>query len=513
MVNGLFSNILNFAIVTPPSITSLNPTFGPVGTSVTITGTNFGAPQGTSTVTFNGTTATPTSWNDPSIVVPVPAGAATGNVVVTVGGQASNGVLFTVPAAPTLIKLVQHTSKDAGTTSSSSLAFPVSNTFGNWIGVVIRAGHSGQIFTVRDTLGNTYRQAVLFNQTLDTPNGDTFAIFYAENIAGGTNSVTVSDSISNNTLRFAILEYSGVAAANSLDGTAAAQGSGASARSGNVTTTASGDLVLGAVMTGSGVTFTAGSGFTIEERVPAAPNTKLAAEDQVQGAAGGIVATATLSASARWGSAVASFKPASGSGSTAPMITNLNPASGAVGSPVTITGTNFGTPQGSSAVTFNGVSGTPTSWSATSILVPVPSTLSTGSATVIVMVNSTPSNGATFTVTAPPPISVTVSPVRGGVTVTQPVSLTATVQNDTSNAGVSWSASGGTLSGQTSSAATLTASGPGVFTITATSKADVTKSASATIGVTDLAGVNTWRNDASRYGVNSQEYALTTRKA
>ena len=59
---------------------------------MTITGTNFGATKGTSTVTFNGTTATPTTWSATSIVVPVPAGATTGNVVVTVGGLASNGV-------------------------------------------------------------------------------------------------------------------------------------------------------------------------------------------------------------------------------------------------------------------------------------------------------------------------------------------------------------------------------------------------------------------------------------
>ena len=68
---------------------------------MTITGTNFGATQGTSTVTFNGTTATPTSWSATSIVVPVPAGATTGNVVVTVGGLASNGVSFTVTVPPT----------------------------------------------------------------------------------------------------------------------------------------------------------------------------------------------------------------------------------------------------------------------------------------------------------------------------------------------------------------------------------------------------------------------------
>src|SRR5881628_131034 len=82
----------------PASITSLNPTSGFAGTSVTISGANFGATQGTSTVKFNGTAATPTSWSATSIVVPVPAGATTGNVVVTVGGVASNGVSFTVTA-------------------------------------------------------------------------------------------------------------------------------------------------------------------------------------------------------------------------------------------------------------------------------------------------------------------------------------------------------------------------------------------------------------------------------
>lgn len=79
-----------------PSIASLNPTSAVVGTSVTITGANFGATQGSSTVKFNGIAATPTSWGATSIVVPVPAGATTGNVVVTVGGVASNGVSFAV---------------------------------------------------------------------------------------------------------------------------------------------------------------------------------------------------------------------------------------------------------------------------------------------------------------------------------------------------------------------------------------------------------------------------------
>src|SRR5438046_4766014 len=90
----------------PANIASLNPTAGVVGTSVTITGANFGATQGTSTVKFNGTAATPTSWGATSIVAPVPSGATTGNIVVTVGGVASNGASFTVTVpAPTITSL------------------------------------------------------------------------------------------------------------------------------------------------------------------------------------------------------------------------------------------------------------------------------------------------------------------------------------------------------------------------------------------------------------------------
>lgn len=79
-----------------PQISGLTPTSGAVGTQVSITGANFGSNQGTSTVSFNGTSATPGSWSNSSIAVQVPPGATTGNVVVTVGGVTSNGVSFTV---------------------------------------------------------------------------------------------------------------------------------------------------------------------------------------------------------------------------------------------------------------------------------------------------------------------------------------------------------------------------------------------------------------------------------
>jgi hypothetical protein len=96
-VMALFSPTLLLA--QGPAITAFSPNSAPVGALVTVIGANFGAAQGASTVTFNGTSATPTKWSATSITVPVPSGATTGSVVVTVGGQVSNGVMFTVTQA------------------------------------------------------------------------------------------------------------------------------------------------------------------------------------------------------------------------------------------------------------------------------------------------------------------------------------------------------------------------------------------------------------------------------
>ena len=83
--------------VVAPTISSVSPVSGVSGTSVTITGTNFGATQSTSTVTVGGVAvSTYSSWSATSIVVIVPVTAATGNIIVTVGGYVSNGAAFTV---------------------------------------------------------------------------------------------------------------------------------------------------------------------------------------------------------------------------------------------------------------------------------------------------------------------------------------------------------------------------------------------------------------------------------
>jgi hypothetical protein len=79
-----------------PVITSLLMTKSDVGTPITLSGFNFG-PSGT--VTFNGVPGTPTSWTSTKIIVPIPAGATSGLVIVTTFGMTSNGVPITLNSA------------------------------------------------------------------------------------------------------------------------------------------------------------------------------------------------------------------------------------------------------------------------------------------------------------------------------------------------------------------------------------------------------------------------------
>src|SRR5215469_1521208 len=148
------------------------------------------------------------------------------------------------------ITLVQHTSKDAGTTTTSTLAFASANTAGNFIAVAIRGGlSSSQVFTVSDSNGNTYKKA---SQLGFTASSVSIAVYYAESIKAGADTVTVSMSVSG-PLRFAISEYSGVAASNSFDAAASATNVGTAVNSGNATTTANGDLLFGTASTADSV--------------------------------------------------------------------------------------------------------------------------------------------------------------------------------------------------------------------------------------------------------------------
>src|SRR6266849_1071648 len=88
------SNGVTFAVI--PSIGSLSPSSGSVSALFTVYGTGFGSTKGTSSVSFNSIVASASSWSTTQLIAQVPAGAVTGPVTVTVGGNSSNSATFTV---------------------------------------------------------------------------------------------------------------------------------------------------------------------------------------------------------------------------------------------------------------------------------------------------------------------------------------------------------------------------------------------------------------------------------
>ena len=396
------------------------------------------------------------------------------------------------------VALVQHASKDAGSTTSSTLTFPASNTAGNWIAVCVRAGALNEVIAVSDTSRNTYRKAIQFNQTTD---GFTGAIFYAESIGGGASTVTVADNISG-TLRFAIFEYSGVATSASLDVATAAQGHSATPSSApSINTTANGDLLIGAIMTGNPQSFTAGSGYKVEENVPGVGTAKLMVEDQVQSISGAATASGTMGSTDDWGAVLAAFKAANGTGGTSPTITGLSPTSGGTGTPVVITGTNFGSTQGTSTVKFNGVTTVPTLWGPTSITAPVPAGATTGS--VVVTVNGLASNGMTFTVTPSPSVTINQAAAQADPTNASPINFTAVF----SAAVTGFSNTGVTLSG-TAGATTKVVTGSGTTYNIAVSGMTQTGTVIASIPA-GVATANGATNTASTSTDNTVTYDIT----
>jgi hypothetical protein len=160
-------------------------------------------------------------------------------------------------------------------------------------------------------------------------------------------------------------------------------------------------------------------------------------------------------------------------------------------------------PAGLTLASTGVISGTPT---ATAAATPITFQVSDSSAKAL-------TQSVTLKLTVSPAlITVSISPARAALVLTQPLILKATT-ND--YAGVSWSISpvGGAFSKPSSGSGekvTLTApSSAGVYTVTTTSMNNGSQSASSTVGVTDLAGVYTYHNDLARDGVNTQEYALT----
>lgn len=135
--SGSLSFFRNDPIFTgPPTITSFTPNIGSIGTSVTITGTNFSTTPGNNTVRFNGTTSVVMASTATSITTTVPTGATTGKISVTVAcNTATSTNNFTVSGIPVIAINTQPFSSivcDGITTSFTIAATGTTNIAYQW---------------------------------------------------------------------------------------------------------------------------------------------------------------------------------------------------------------------------------------------------------------------------------------------------------------------------------------------------------------------------------------------
>ncbi len=246
-------------------------------------------------------------------------------VAVSIGCFLFSTTLF---AAPTFVQ--RNSATPQSTTATVTVSYTAAETAGDLNVVVVGWNDTtATVQSVKDSAGNPYTLAI--GPTSGTALRQ--SIYYASNILGGANTVTVTFSQAAVFPDVRILEYKGV---NALDVTSGASGNSATTNSGAATTKVASELIFGANMVAT-TTSAAGSGFT--SRVITSPDGDIA-EDKVVTTTGSNSATATLSSGGPWVMQMATFSTISG---PAPTVTSVSPNSGttAGGTAVTITGTNF----------------------------------------------------------------------------------------------------------------------------------------------------------------------------
>lgn len=357
----------------PPTISSLAPNSGAVGATVTVNGTNFGVAQGASTLKFNGVSATPTSWGPTAVNAPVPAGATTGPVVVTVG-VASNSSSFTVVTTGTVSGTITRASN--GTALSGALVELLQS------GVVTASANSAANggYSFPNLSPGTYDVRISAGGFItELRSGNSVAI-------GVTTTVNVA------------LHIPGAIAGKvtTSDGTTAIAGASVKIRQGATpggaaTTNATGDYTISGLRPGASTVEAAAAGYatrnqgsTVVGGATTTVNIRLDAPiagpvSYAYDESGRLMAVIGPTETAIYTyDAAGNLQSISRQSSAQISIFNFTPGRGATGTEVTITGTGFSATPAQNAVTFNGAPATVISSTPTRIVTSVPSGATTG---------------------------------------------------------------------------------------------------------------------------------------
>ena len=101
---GVSSNAVPFTVIAPV-VSGASPSSGIAGTTVTISGSGFGATQGNGNVWLGSTYGIISSWGDTQIVAAIASSAQSGTVKILQNRTWSNALPFTVSSPPPSITL------------------------------------------------------------------------------------------------------------------------------------------------------------------------------------------------------------------------------------------------------------------------------------------------------------------------------------------------------------------------------------------------------------------------
>ncbi len=432
-VAGIGTSSSDFTVIGAPTVTNVNPTSGAVGSTVTLTGTNF---VNVTNVKFNTTDVGAGNFSvvsATSMTVKVPSGASNGLITVYTGaGQGSSAISFTITGVPVVTSF-------APTSGAVGATVTLTGTDLNNVTTVKFNGTSATIGTKTAT-----------SLTVTVPSGATNGTITATNSLGtgvsansftviGAPAITVFSPTSGSAGMTITITGSNLSNASSVkfNGTAAVIGTNTAT---SITVTVPGGATTGTIsVTTPGGTVTSAQTFTVAGAPtissftptsgPVTTSVGLTGTNYVNissvkfngvevglanitinsltsatvkvpaGATTGTISVTTPSGTGTSGSAFTVIQP--------PTISGFTPPSGAIGSTVTISGTNL---SNATSVKVNGATATVGTNTAGSITATVPNT-TTGKITVTT-VAGTATSANNFTVIQPPSIT-SVSPTAG----------------------------------------------------------------------------------------------------
>jgi RHS repeat-associated protein len=375
VATATFDNVSVSSVGSPaPLVTGLSATTGSIGSSVIISGVNFGSQSGL--VTLNGTPTTVNSWTTTSITITIPTGATSGllAVCVTPSMNFSNQIYFEVTSQPLPTSWANEDIGAVGQTGNATYSagtYSVTST-----GQIIGNTADGMQFVYEPMSGNgsIVARVVSFQGATSSA---TAGIMIRETLNQGATTAFLGYLNSGTDEQFDTRTSTGASMTPLIDAYV--------------------PLPVWIMLVRNGSSFSA-----------------YVCSDGLNWVQMGSTQTITMAQNVYVGLAVASGSTTSSVTATfdnvsisyataaAPVITRVSATTGSVGGQVIISGLGFGVSQGASSVLLHGSSVTINSWSNASITMTIPTGAVSGPLAVAVAPTMNESNPVVFTVTTHP---------------------------------------------------------------------------------------------------------------